>query len=158
MLDLLDMILANVTTLTAGELWDDSATEDLPVGEQTKKTLDTYRGGLPPKDSDDESESRHPFLVARLLTGGEDVSLGRIKVRLLAGLHTHGGVDDGLVDVDRLLGLLLQIPKDRNFSPYTLEEGVTWCQGNQKDGLQPHPKYYLTVDLEFTRAPVMDNY
>ena len=158
MLDLLDMVLARVAAVTSEELWDDSVTEGLPVDQQSLVALRLYKGGLPPKESAEESENKHPFLAARLLNGVEGVSLGRIKVRLMAGLHTHGTVDDGLVDVDRLLGFLLQIPADRNFSPYTMEEGVVWSQGDPKSGLQPHPKYYLTVDLEFTRAPVMDNY
>jgi len=152
MLDLLDAVLARATELTKDELWDDPATTS------GKRTLRTYRGSLPPKRSTNDQGHDHPFLVARILNGGENTMQGRITVRLVGGLHTHDTVDDGLVDIDRLLTFLLQIPLVRDYLLYTMEEDVSWFFGDPKDGGQPHPKYYVTVDLVFTRSPVVNNY
>ncbi len=151
MLDLLDVILARVTELTTGELWDDPATD-------TKRALRTCRGGFPPKRSTTAQGHDHPFLLARLLNGAENMNHGSIVVRLVGCLHTYGSVDEGLVDTDRLLNILLKIPELRDYLHYTLEDNVTWFMGDPKTGNQPYPKYYVTVDLEFTRHPVMNNY
>lgn len=152
MLDLLNAILSRATELTADELWDDPATEDGTIA------LRTFRGGLPPKRSTPEQGHDHPFLLARIMNGGENTKQGRIIVRLVGCLHTHTSVDDGLVDVDRLLKFLLQIPEKRDYELYALEDDVTWFLGDPKTGNQPYPKFYITVDLEFTREPMMNNY
>lgn len=152
MLDLLDAILARALVLTTGELWDDPATED------GKRELRVFRGGLPPKRSTPEQGHDHPFILARIMNGGENTQQGRIIVRLVGCLHTHTTVDDGLVDIDRLLKFLLQIPEERDYLLYALEDNVTWFFGDPKTGNQPYPKFYITVDLEFTRESVMNNY
>ncbi len=151
MLDLLDKVLARIAVLTEGELWDDPSTED------GKTALRGYRGMLPLKRSTPEQKHDHPLVVARILNGSEGGRQGVITVRIIGGLHTHGDIDDGLVDIDRLLGLLLRIPEQRDYLPYALEEDVAWYLGDPEEGVQPHPKYYVTVDLEFTRAPVINN-
>lgn len=147
MTDLMTLVLARLTTLVAGEVFDN------PVSPPATMALSLESGFLPPKRSGTSEADDINFVVARIMRGKESQKQGGIIVRLIGGIHTNGDKDDGQEDIERLLDLLLGMLDQRTYTPYSLDAEAEWFFGDPEEGVQPHPKYYVTVDLTFKRQP-----
>lgn len=151
MTDLITMVIARLATLTAGEFFDN------PVSPPATMALSLESGFLPPKRSGSSEADDINFVVARIMRGKESQKHGGIVVRLIGGIHTNGDKNNGQEDIERLLGLLLGMLDQRTYTPYSLDAEADWYFGDPEEGVQPHPKYYVTVDLTFKRAPTATN-
>jgi hypothetical protein len=141
-----------VAAVTAGQKWDD------PERAGVKISLHLEQGFLLPKRSEAGQGEDHPFVLMRFMRGRETVSEGTVVVRLIGGIHTNGDKDAGVADIERLLELLLNILNNRGaFTGYKLLGEADWYYGDPDEGVQPHPKYYCTVDLTFKRPPNSTN-
>lgn len=146
--DLIAMVLAKVAALAAGQQFynDKGVLVDL----QTFSYRETQ-----PTISNIDQYTNFPFVVARPGIGAERIPDGMIDIRLVCGVTTPGDYLSGEEALDRLLGILLQLPYNQSFTPYSLEN-ISYRPGQYsrnpyEEGRQPHPKYYLTMDLSFIR-------
>ena len=145
MIDLLREIEARVAAILTGELFDD------PAGGSSEPMV--LVGGLDPKRSGQKNEEDFPFVVIRPLQGGSTLHDETETVQIIAGIFTAGDVLSGITEIDRMKELLGSLAADRVFTPYLMEAGMKWQWGENKTGHQPHPYYYLTIQVPFKRAP-----
>jgi len=148
MTGLLDTIETRVLAAVAGLAFDDPANPGATV------TPRIVRGGLPPKRSGGPVQGEDfPFVIVRPMRGAGNLKALRPAYRLVGGIYTAGAIDDGIIAVDRLFEVLSGLWSDRAFTPYRLADEMTWFFGDEKDGVQPHPYYYVTFDMQFIGAP-----
>ncbi len=149
--DLIAAILARVNVLAAGEKFYNDK------GDLVALQTFSYRETQPTVNNYDQY-TNFPFVVARPGIGAEKIQDGMIDIRLVCGITTPSDYLSGEEDLDRLLGILLQLPYNQVFNPYSLES-ISYRPGQYsrnpyEEGRQPHPKYYLTMDLSFIRPAV----
>lgn len=150
--DLVDLIIAACTKATAGELFDDAASE---AGQTTVTVYDSF---LQKNDPGQAPKKEHPFILVRPVGGEETSEESKIFVPMQCGIHTHGNVDAGVHDIRRIVGLLLQgLSDNTQFIGYSLKKIVVTL-GDPRDGAQAHPKYYAHMELTFGRTPILNNY
>lgn len=150
---LLAAIKARVTTLLTGVVYDD------PVGGQSPVAI--HLGALPAKRSETDQGQDFPFVVIRPLGGSGDRAEQLTTVRLICGIYSGTDeIETGVFQVHDLAERLLAIQSERGFKPYRLILPVTWKFGDESDpgnqGNQPHPFYFLTIDLSFKSASLAD--
>lgn len=150
---LLAAIKARLLVLLAGVSYDD------PVGGQSPPAI--WFGSLPPKRSETEQGQDFPFVVIRPLAGSADRSEQLSTIRLICGIYSgEDDIETGVDQVHDLAERLLAIQRERGFAPYRLNLPVTWKFGDETDpgnpGNQPHPFYFLTIDLSFKTGPLAD--
>lgn len=148
MTDLLDLIIDRLGVLLTGTTWPD------PEGGELAARL--YKSVLPAKRSAGAGED-FPFVLARIMGGSEAQAEGLITVRIIGGLYSATDEEAGNDDIQELADLLLQMADTRSYTPYKLALPVDWWLGDKEHGVQPHPEYYVTVDLRFKRAPTAKN-
>lgn len=139
---LLDQVIVRLSELTAGQQFYDPAAEALG-------DLRLYKWALPPKRRDAAVGQDFPFIVARIMGGRSDQRRDGIKIRLYCGLRTDGDEAAGNADIERLADLLQPIIVGRSWTPYSLAMPLDWFFGDPDHGVQPHPDYFLTMDLLF---------
>ncbi len=74
------------------------------------------------------------------------------SVMLTGGIYTPGTIIDGTRDITALAMALGKIVDNRSFPPYRLNTPVGFTIGSPEpgsEGLQPHPYYWLTMQLQF---------
>lgn len=108
---------------------------------------------LPPKDKDYVEFDEFP-LVCWAVHEGEVYPRkpSPFVVVLTGGIYTAGSIADGSRDIMRLAMALCRIVDDRAFPPYRLDVPVKFSIGDPREGyqgLQPHPVYWLTMNLNF---------
>lgn len=146
MIDLLQLIEIRLEDILGAELFDD------PAGGTSGPLVRISE--LDPKRDNQENDEDFPFVVIRPTKGSADMREEIQQVELIGGIYTDGGVINGFTDIDRLTELLLQVRKNRSFTPYQLALPVQWAYGlDEKTARQPHPYYYTTVTLPFKRQP-----
>lgn len=144
MTGLIAEVIARLQTLTAGEEFDN------PVSVGATSPLKFEKGFLEPKRQGASAADDINFVLVRIKGGIGRRREGQVVVRLIGGIHTNGDKDAGQADIERLLGLLVGIEEKRGFTGYRLSPKPPWFFGDPEEGIQPHPKYYVTVDLTFT--------
>ncbi len=142
MTGLLDLVITRLAELTAGQQFYDPAL-------QAQGDPRLYKWALPPKRTDAAAGQDFPFIVARIRSGRSDQHRDSIIVRLYCGLRTDGDEAAGNADIQRLADLLLPITSSRSWPPYSLALPLDWFFGDPEHGVQPHPDYFLTMDLIF---------
>jgi hypothetical protein len=146
MIDLLDLIITQLGVLTAGQKFDNPQSPGATVA------LQFHKWTLPALDDGDAEGKYFPHVVVRVMRGKGQARADEITVRLEGGLYANTTEVAGNADAVRLLELLLDIGGKRSFTPYSLADPISWHLGDEQYGLHPHPYYYVTVDLPFTRA------
>lgn len=142
MTDLLDLIADRLGLALVGEEFDD------PEGGQMVPRI--HQWTLPPKRSATADGEDFPFVLLRIVRGKEE-DRGEITVRLIGGLYASDDEADGNADAVRLLEIMLGLAGQRSFTPYSMALPVRWWLGDEEQGVQPHPQYFATVELAFTR-------
>jgi len=143
---LLQQVLDKMADLTAGLTYITQAGGAAPLA------TSLYR--LPNAALDTNGPGPFPYLVARPLLLAEGARFGQTKVRIFIGLYNPGEGSEGEDDLESLAALIFQLAVDQDFTPYSLDADITIKMGGADDGGQPHPEYYLTADLAFTREAI----
>lgn len=112
---------------------------------------------LPNSAMDAGGPGAFPYLVARPMVLAEDEMAGKTRVRLFVGLYNQGDANEGEDDLEKMAALILQLAVQQDFTPYSLDHEITIKLGGADDGGQPHPEFYLTADLAFTREAIATN-
>ncbi len=112
-----------------------------------------YLGALPPKRSDLANPADFPFVVIRPAAGSKERGKTKAKILMICGvaISADAEIDAGVAAVHDLADRLLNISADRSFSPWVLFFPIQWRMGDGEDFSQPHPFYYVTIELEFDR-------
>jgi len=148
MIELLDKLELRVAAAVAGLAFDD------PANPGETRPPRVVRGGLPPKRGGGTAQGEDfPFVIVRPAGGAGSRKDTRPAFRLIGGVYTAGAISDGLDAIDQLLEALLGLWDQRAFTPYRLTDDVAWSFGDDRDHVQPHPYYYLTMDMTFVGAP-----
>jgi len=157
MLDVLDLVAAEFTTILDGRLFDD------PAGGQHAMRL--LKMGLQPKRSSISLSQDYPFLLLYVRAGDDKASSSTFMVDLVAGFHIAPDRDgDGDVDGDddlltpameTMTFLVTSFRKLQggSYTPYSLE-GIRWQVGD-KDGAHPGPdNFMVAAELLFQQEPI----
>lgn len=145
MIDLLDMLKERLKTIFEGSAFEEPGSENSV--EPLVKT-----GYLDPKRAGSVNDDDFPFVLIRPLSGSGDLREETITVQLHGGIYVSGDMLSGFTALEDLIGRLLLLQQERTFTPYRMALPFTWKHG-EKDGQQPHPYYFVTVNLLFKRAP-----
>lgn len=147
MIIVMDLLKTRIETLLAVEIFEDPAnvSGSVPM---------VKIGSLDPKRSGQQNDEDFPFVIIRPRAGSSSMREIDMVIQLIAGIWTAGDILAGFTAVDRMLGLLMDLQTDRTYTPYRLALPISWHLGDKNDGNQPHPYYYLTIELPFKRAPL----
>lgn len=146
MIVLLNQLKTRIDDLFLGELFEDPTN---PSGSIPMVKI----GSLDPKRSGQQNDEDFPFVIIRPRTGISAMKELNIVLQVIAGIWTSGDILSGFTSIDRMLEILLNLQAPRAYTPYSMASPVSWYLGDKADGNQPHPYYYLTIDLPFKRAP-----
>jgi hypothetical protein len=139
-------LTARLAQLTGGELFDHA-----PSGE--KRPPQVVETMLPPRDRTYEEFGEMPLVCWAIHEGTFEARRpAPFSVAVTGAIWTPGTIVDGTRDIMRLARALGNIVQDRKFSPYRLETPVQFKIGDTRagnEGLQPHPTYWLTMQLNF---------
>ena len=116
-------------------------------------------GDVDPKRSGAQNDEDFPFVVVRTIGGAAGSRESSVSVELIGGIWTEPDADDavqaGFDSIKRLNALLLTIAQNRGAFSARLSEPSPWYYGiNEDKGKQPHPYYYVTISLSFTKTGV----
>lgn len=143
---LLATIKTKLTDLLVG------VTYPSPDGSVTAPGL--YIGALPSKRSSVEQKHDFPFVVIRPLKGSESKRERTAQVRLICGMWEQDDIVAGVTAVHDLADHCLGLQLDKSFTPWVLtDEPVSWGSGDDREGNQPMPFYFLTIDFNFKHTP-----
>lgn len=146
MIIVMDLLKTRIESLLAGEVFEDPANA-------AGSTPLVKIGSLDPKRSGQQNDEDFPFVIIRPRTGSSSLREMDMTLQVIAGIWTSGNVLAGFTTIDRMLEILLNLQADRTYTPYRMGLPVSWYLGDKEDGNQPHPYYYLTIDMPFKRAP-----
>lgn len=146
--DLTAQLKTRILALLTGVEYDDAA--------GGKISPSVHLGALPPKRSGTTPEQDFPFVVIRALLGKDNRQERTITVRLICGSYSDSDIEAGVWQSQDLANRLLALQKERGFAPYRLDLPVEWRSGDGEEGNQPHPYYFIKIDLRFKAPPLAD--
>ncbi len=105
------------------------------------------------KDRDHIEGQEFPFVRCAIFEGAFDARRpAPFSVIITGGIYTAGTVVDGTRDITSLAVALGKIVDKRAFPPYKLLTPVPFSIGSTEkgsEGIQSHPYYWLTMQLQF---------
>jgi hypothetical protein len=141
--ELLDLVAAAVTDLTAGTTWEQR-------GSAVEVALDIHTGALPVRSGATADDEEAPFVLVK----PGPITFGRPQdgcgCTVVAATWTSGGISDGLAEQDRLLVLLAGL-KNAPISGWKLMLPVTGTVGDPETRINPHPYYYFSLELNYKK-------
>lgn len=120
-----------------------------------------HRDALPNCKTDNERKRRHPFTLVRVLNGREGRNQGQFRLMVMSGIHTSEAmsqVEKSAIIEQVLDDILFLADGSREFTNLALEPEIDWYFGDNQDGNQPDPKYYVTVQFTFSGQPRKTHY
>ncbi len=146
MIILMDQLKTRIEAILSGEIFEDPANAlgSIPL---------VKIGSLDPKRSGQQNDEDFPFVIIRPRGGESSLRESDIVLQVIVGTWTSSDVLAGFTGIDRILEILLGLQTARTYTPYRMAMPLSWYLGDKEDGNQPHPYYYLTIDLPFKRAP-----
>lgn len=140
------LLTSRLAELTAGLVF-----EHKPSG--TTRPVQVIETMLPPRERNYEEFGEFPLVCWAVHKGNFDARRpAPFSVAITGAIWTSGTIVDGSRDIVRLATALGNIVKRRSFAPYRLETPVPFQIGDTRagnEGLQPHPTYWLTMQLNF---------
>lgn len=142
--------------------------EELVAGKKFHRRRDSTlveptvaRTNPPPLKPDYAEGDNFPLVRWALYRGRVAERIAEFEVVITLGVWTPGGHAEGTDDIERLLGAVLDIGKQRVIAGHRLDPEIEFVLGEQQEehaeGLQPHPFYQAQIKLKFS-APIRRNH
>jgi hypothetical protein len=156
--DLLNKLTVRIDGLLAGQEFEADDKSGLRL--QPK----VYHWDLPKKrqaDSPVMYGGDFPHVLLRPVLGDAQGIISSLVVLIRGGVYSSGDYASGAAELFRLLGLLLPLQHQADYSPWVQDDeyGLQWSIGNDKEGhAQPHPCHLFFAKMRFQCDSMFNNY